>query len=272
VLAKTYPLSSAPATLRKGAVPTLGMPVFAGQRRNITSSAALIRNFGKPVRQVGVVLCRQDLFRTPGRSDSFERVPSAKKPWNVNIHYDALLDSKVPASARRVLDVGCGDGFLAARLAQRISDVTAVDVDEPVLGRAKTRFADEPIRWVPGDVLTIDLPRFDAVVSNAALHHVADTRAALTRFANLVNPGGTLAVITFVKPSLRNGMWHLTSWVARGVAIRLKGKWQHSAPIKWPPPDTLRQLRAHVRATIPGAGVRRLAYGRVLITWRAVAG
>jgi len=63
----------------------------------------------------------------------------------------------------------------------------------------------------------------------------------------------------------------LMSWTACGVVIRLKAKWEHSAPIKWPPPETLPQLRAHVRALLPGAGIRRLLYGRVLITWRAPA-
>lgn len=195
------------------------------------------------------------------------------QPWNINIHYDGLLDAKVGPGAIRVLDVGCGDGFLAARLATRIPDVTALDVDEPVLRRAQTRFADAPIRWVHGDVMTATLPHpdFDAVVSNAALHHVEDTRAALRRLADLVSPGGTLAVVTFVKPSLRNTLWHLGSWIACGVVIRIKGKWEHTAPIKWPPNDTLAQLRAHVYAVLPGATVSRLRFGRVLITWRAPA-
>jgi SAM-dependent methyltransferase len=196
---------------------------------------------------------------------------SAKQPWNINIHYDALLDSKVPLGAQRVLDVGCGDGFLAARLAHRIPGVTALDRDAPVLQRAQVRFATAPIRWVQGDIMTADLPGFDAVVSNAALHHLADTGAALRRLADLVSPGGTLAVVTFVRPSLRNGLWHLTSWAACGVAIRLRGKWEHTAPIKWPPRETLRQLRTHVGAALPGARLRRLFYGRVLITWCAPA-
>lgn len=87
--------------------------------------------------------------------------------------------------------------------------------------------------------------------------------------SGLVTPGGTLAVVTFVTPSLRNGLWHLTSWVACGMANRVKGKWEHSAPIKWPPPQTLHELRSHVRALLPGACIRRLLYGRVLVTWRA---
>jgi SAM-dependent methyltransferase len=196
---------------------------------------------------------------------------SGRTPWNINIHYDALLDAKVPAGARRVLDVGCGDGFLAARLARRVPDVTAVELDAPVLQRAQARFSDVSIRWVHADIVTADLPDagFDAVVSNAALHHLEDTRAALGRLAGLVAPGGTLAVVTFVKFSFRHFLWHSGSWVARGIATRVKGKWEHTAPIKWPPPDTLSELRTHVHATLPGARVRPLLYGRVLITWYA---
>ncbi|GLE54629.1 class I SAM-dependent methyltransferase [Mycobacterium montefiorense] len=190
-----------------------------------------------------------------------------KQPWNINIHYDALLESAVPREARRVLDVGCGDGFLAARLSRRIPDVVALDLDGPVLQRAQHRFGSAPVRWTHGDVMTAELPCFDAVVSNAALHHLSDTGAALRRLAALVRPGGALGVVTFVRPSLRNGPWHVTSWVACTVANRVNGKWEHTAPIKWPPVATLHQLRSDVRTALPGASVRRLLYGRVLIRW-----
>jgi ubiquinone/menaquinone biosynthesis C-methylase UbiE len=152
-----------------------------------------------------------------------------------------------------------------------VPDVTALDLDGAVLQRGQVRFATAPIRWVQGDVMTADLPRagFDAVVSNAALHHIEDTRAALERLAGLVSPGGTLAVVTFVKPSFRNSLWHLASWTACGVVNRVKGKWEHTAPIKWPPADTLQELRGHARALLPGARIRRLFYGRALISWRA---
>jgi SAM-dependent methyltransferase len=99
--------------------------------------------------------------------------------------------------------------------------------------------------------MTADLAGFDAVVSNAVLHHLPDTGAALQRFADLLNPGGTLAIVTFVRPSLRNGPWHLASWVACTVVNRVKGKWEHSAPIKWPPRETLRQLRDVVNGALP---------------------
>lgn len=192
---------------------------------------------------------------------------SVRQPWNINIHYDALLESGVPRDAQRVLDVGCGDGFLAARLARRIPEVTALDVDVPVLHRAQARFATAAVQWMHGDVMTADLPGFDAVVSNAALHHLGDTGPALQRFADLLRPGGTLGVVAFVRPSPRNCVWHVTSWVACAVVNRVKGKWEHTAPIKWPPAATLRRLRADAGTALSGATVRRLLYGRVLITW-----
>ncbi|WP_415975994.1 class I SAM-dependent methyltransferase [Rhodococcus sp. 077-4] len=193
------------------------------------------------------------------------------QPWNINIHYDGLLDSLVPADACDVLDVGCGDGFLAARLAERITRVIALDVDAPVLRRAAARFPAAPVQWMNGDVAVVDLPEggFDAVVSNATLHHLGDTRAALRRLSALVRPGGTLALVTFVKPSAREAPYWALTWVATAVIKRVRGNWKHTAPVSWPPPETLRQLRDNTRAALPDARVRRLLYNRILITWHA---
>jgi len=192
-------------------------------------------------------------------------------PWNVNIHYDGKLDQCVPAQAASVLEVGCGDGFLAARLSQWVPHVVAVDVDEPVLRRARQRFPDAPVTWRHGDVLALadELGEFDAVVSNAMLHHVADTRAALACLRGLVKHGGTLAVVTFARPGWRHLPWALATLVIRGVAIRVRGKWEHSAPTVWPPHDTVAELRRHVFAELPGAQVSLLALGRGFVKWQA---
>jgi 2-polyprenyl-3-methyl-5-hydroxy-6-metoxy-1,4-benzoquinol methylase len=193
------------------------------------------------------------------------------EPWNINIHYDDKLDESVPPGAASALDVGCGDGFLANRLARRVPHVVAIDVDAPVLERAKQRFPDAPVIWRNANVLETgdELGSFDAVVSNATLHHLPDTREALRRLRDRVRPGGTLAIVAFARPGWRHLPWALGTLVIRGVAIRLRGKWEHSAPTVWPPRDTVAQLRRHVHAELPGAQVSLLWLGRVFIRWRA---
>ncbi|MEQ7129387.1 class I SAM-dependent methyltransferase [Actinopolymorpha sp. B11F2] len=194
-------------------------------------------------------------------------------PWNVNIHYDARLDAYVPTSATSVLDVGCGDGFLAARLARRVPRVVAIDVDAPVLERAQARFPEAKVTWCHGDMMTYPFAResFDAVVSNATLHHFPNSKDALARMSELVRPGGTLAVVGFVQMERRDWPWAVASWVARGATIRVRGNWAHSAPVAWPPPETFRQLRQSVHEVLPGARVSRQILGRHLIAWQAPA-
>jgi 2-polyprenyl-3-methyl-5-hydroxy-6-metoxy-1,4-benzoquinol methylase len=192
------------------------------------------------------------------------------EPWNINIHYDGKLDKCVPPQASSVLEVGCGDGFLAARLSRRVPRVVAVDVDEPVLQRAKQRFPAAPVAWRHGDILAMEgMGTFDAVVSNATLHHLPDTRAALACLRGLLMPGGTLALVTFARPGWRHLPWALATLVLRGIAIRLRGKWEHSAPTVWPPRFTVAQLSRDVRAELPGARVSLLPLGRVFIYWQA---
>jgi ubiquinone/menaquinone biosynthesis C-methylase UbiE len=192
------------------------------------------------------------------------------EPWNVNIHYDATLDRCVPATATSVLDVGCGDGFLAARLSRRVPSVVALDVDEAVLDRARHRFPDAPLTWRHGDVLTDDLDAgsFDAVVSNATLHQLRDTQTALRRLGTLPRPGGVLAIVSFPRMQWRDLPWGAAAVIARGAANRVRGKWEHTAQQSWPPPDTYRELRVHAASALPEARTSRLLLGRCLIYWQ----
>ncbi|MEV5593720.1 class I SAM-dependent methyltransferase [Streptomyces sp. NPDC052496] len=101
-----------------------------------------------------------------------------------------------------VLDLGCGPGSLAARLARRLprADVVAVDKDPVLLALGRThhgdavRFVEAPV-GAPGwtDVLDLERP-LDAAVSSTALHCLAPDalRRAYEDLARLVRPGGVL--------------------------------------------------------------------------------
>jgi 2-polyprenyl-3-methyl-5-hydroxy-6-metoxy-1,4-benzoquinol methylase len=54
--------------------------------------------------------------------------------WNHNTHYHDIVLRNVPRGCGEALDVGCGDGLLARRLAPRAAHVTCA---APAAGRAR---------------------------------------------------------------------------------------------------------------------------------------
>jgi SAM-dependent methyltransferase len=112
-----------------------------------------------------------------GCNNGVMRDDEAAPRWNHNIHYHRIVLEAVPESARTALDIGTGNGLLAADLRERVPHVTAIDADESVL--ADARADHDNINWVQGDVMRYDFGRsFDVVASVATLHHLPDLRAA----------------------------------------------------------------------------------------------
>jgi SAM-dependent methyltransferase len=98
------------------------------------------------------------------------------------------------AGVRSILELGCGTGNDAARLAGEGYSVTAIDWSEEAIGHAGTRFGSIA-RFMVGDI-TRPLPfpdgNFDAVMSNVAMHMFPDsvTRAVFAQVGRLVHTGG----------------------------------------------------------------------------------
>jgi SAM-dependent methyltransferase len=84
---------------------------------------------------------------------------------------------------RRVLEVGCGDGRLAVRLAGAGHEVTAIDLHAPTE-------AQPGVRFVTGDFLDFTGGPFDAVLFTASLHHIGRLDDAVARAFDLLAPGG----------------------------------------------------------------------------------
>jgi SAM-dependent methyltransferase len=94
---------------------------------------------------------------------------------------EAVLLEELPPAARRVLDLGAGDGRLLALvlLARPAARGVALDFSPPMLARLRERFAADPRVEVVEHDLDDPLPdrgRFDAVVSSFAIHHLAHDR------------------------------------------------------------------------------------------------
>ena len=94
---------------------------------------------------------------------------------------EATLLEELPATIKRVLDLGAGDGRLLnlVLLARPAARGTALDFSDPMLERLKDRYGSESrvkvINHDLGNPLP-DLGRFDAVVSSFAIHHLDHER------------------------------------------------------------------------------------------------
>jgi SAM-dependent methyltransferase len=113
---------------------------------------------------------------------------------------ESVLLEHVPRDARRILDLGTGDGRLLALLRVGRPEMHGVGLDfsDLMLKAARTRFADdERIELVKHD-LAEPLPalgRFDAVVSSLAIHHLEHERkrSLYGEVVELLEPGGVFA-------------------------------------------------------------------------------
>jgi len=105
----------------------------------------------------------------------------------------AMADLKIRDA--RILEVGCGTGWLSAKL-REFGKVTANDIGKEIIDIAQETYPE--INFQSGDVHTLDLPLnyFDVIVTSEVFSHVADQPAFLHRLAQLLKPGGFLLLTT----------------------------------------------------------------------------
>jgi SAM-dependent methyltransferase len=98
------------------------------------------------------------------------------------------------AGVRTVLELGCGTGNDAARLAAEGYAVTAVDLSGEAVGRARARFGRLATFLVADVTRPLPFPdgAFDAVMSNVAVHMFPDdvTRTVFAQVGRLVRADG----------------------------------------------------------------------------------
>ncbi|MFQ5330078.1 MAG: glycosyltransferase [Thermodesulfobacteriota bacterium] len=101
----------------------------------------------------------------------------------------------IPEGARRILDVGCGEGVLGKRLLER-GAVEVVGVE--MTSRAAERAEKNLSRVLCGNIEDMDLPfddgYFDSIIMADVLEHLQDPLGALMKVKERLAPGGVLAV------------------------------------------------------------------------------
>jgi ubiquinone/menaquinone biosynthesis C-methylase UbiE len=148
-----------------------------------------------------------------------ERAQGYDEGWRGQMHHqiaDGAADlalACVPAP-RRILDVGCGTGYLLGRLAARAARaevLAGIDAAPAMIEVARAAAADDRLRFVVGTAERLPWPAasFDLVVSTTSFDHWADQQAGLAECARVLAPGGHLVLAdlfsALLLPSLLTG-------------------------------------------------------------------
>ncbi|MGW4484799.1 class I SAM-dependent methyltransferase [Amycolatopsis sp. NPDC004368] len=200
-------------------------------------------------------------------------------PFNHNHRYHPLLLSLVPPETQRALDVGCGSGRFARRLAARGVDVDAVDVSEQMVRIAEALGSPGPgrVEVRQADVRTEELPEatYGFISCLASLHHMPFE--TVTKLRDALKPGGVLAVLGLARPSTPADYvvdlgWAPVNLVARGIVAA--GEWLNGGPDPTPAPPvemefpSMNAIRRQARELLPGSTIKLLPFWRHLLTYR----
>jgi ubiquinone/menaquinone biosynthesis C-methylase UbiE len=134
-----------------------------------------------------------------------QRARDYEEGWRGRLHHEiadrtADLALACAPAPRRILDVGCGTGYLLRQLAARCpqaSELAGIDAAPAMIEVAAATAADDRLHFLVGTAEKLPWPAgaFDLVVSTTSFDHWADQQAGLTECARVMVPGGTLVLV-----------------------------------------------------------------------------
>lgn len=130
-------------------------------------------------------------------------VTSQHTKWNARLYDDKhafvykygedLVEDLAPRAGERILDLGCGTGYLTHLIAQKGATVTGIDNSATMIEMADNMYPGLNFQVSSATDFHFDEP-FDAIFSNAVLHWVLDKESAIDCIYRNLRPGGRLVM------------------------------------------------------------------------------
>ena len=196
-----------------------------------------------------------------------------------NDHYHNFLLRQLPAHFDNSLDIGCGTGSFARRLAERSQHVLALDLSPEMIRLARERSANFPnIDFQLADVLNLPfaVESFDCIATIATLHHLPLAEMMLKMKAAL-KPSGVLLILDLFEPEgATDAVSNLLALpvsvglrlIHRGRLLPLRAEraaWNaHESHDLYP---KMNEVQALCDRILPGAKIRKHLLWRYSIVW-----
>ena len=117
---------------------------------------------------------------------------------SIDAHWPEVRHEAKPLAGKSVLDIGCGAGLICEPMARLGGEVTGVDAATQNVSVAATHSeaVGLDIRYMAGEVGSLDIGAFDLVICSEVIEHVADKPAFIADVAARLAPGGLLVMST----------------------------------------------------------------------------
>ena len=167
-------------------------------------------------------------------NDAAEKLIAAYRTPDMVRQRDATLQRLNLKPGERVIDIGCGPGFLCKSMAAAVSPtgrVVGIDISEDLIDFATKHKSSDPIEYRAGNAtaLPIEPAHFDVAVSAQVIEYLADADAALREIARVLRPGGRAFI---VDTDFDSWVWHAAD--AERMAQITKGWEMHCADPRLP--------------------------------------
>ena len=138
---------------------------------------------------------------------------------------EPVIELLEPKAGERILDLGCGTGILTKKLAEMGCSVIGTDASPEMVAAAR----ELGVEAFLADAQTLKMDeKFDAIMSNAAIHWMPDHYAVVRRVWNLLKPGGRFAAECGGEGCvriIREGM--KIALIKRGIDYKARNPWKY---------------------------------------------
>ena len=149
-------------------------------------------------------LCAAAIPFPPGTPEFF-RAYDRLREANESVEFSYRLHEYKSFAGKKVLDVGCGNGYVLSRYAREGADVFGIDLTQAGVDLCEKRFAMEGLNGrftlASAEAMPFEDESFDCVCSMGVLHHTPDTPKAVKEILRVMKRGGRLIVMVYHRNS-----------------------------------------------------------------------
>lgn len=142
----------------------------------------------------------------PLGTEDYFRYYDVLRERNESPAFSAELHEYARFAGKKVLDVGCGNGYVLSRFAMNGAETHGVDLTPAAVDLCRRRFAfmglHGDFRVANAEALPFEDDTFDCVTSMGVLHHTPDTPKAVDEVYRVLKPGGRLILMLYHRNSV----------------------------------------------------------------------